>query len=74
MNNSDFQHGIRKITDYAATKENLELVIEKLKTECTKDDFLFVWTHDLNSLIADACLTSSTNEIKAKKKFSKGEK
>ena len=36
---------IRKITDYAATKENLELVIEKLKTECTKDDFLLTYVN-----------------------------
>ncbi|MBN2771809.1 MAG: T9SS type A sorting domain-containing protein [Spirochaetes bacterium] len=35
-----------KMTDYPATKNNINLVASELSGKLTKDDFLFVWTFD----------------------------
>jgi hypothetical protein len=35
-----------KMTDYPATKNNINLVVSELSGKLTKDDFLFVWTFD----------------------------
>ena len=43
--NPYIRHNIRKITDYAATKENLELVLNELKGKCTEDDFLLTYVN-----------------------------
>ncbi len=36
-------YGIYEITDYSATKSNIQAVFDDLATTITQDDFLFVW-------------------------------
>jgi tetratricopeptide (TPR) repeat protein len=40
------QDATYNMTDYAATRKNIKLVVDELNSKITDDDFLFVWTYD----------------------------
>jgi len=42
-----FGEDLTKISDMPATLRNVDGVFSQLKSKCTDDDFLFVWTFDL---------------------------
>jgi len=45
----DIDPRIDYITDYSATKANVQAVFSQLQSKSTTDDFLFVWTFDHGS-------------------------